>query len=82
VQVRAILDQKGLPRRLVQLSCTATADVYIDSDRVVGVDQVQGGFTVRLHTDRASMFILVEDYRSFIEREISFAAPEFAAALR
>lgn len=82
MQVRAILDQKGLPRRLVQLSCTTEADVYIDSERVVGVDQEQGGSTVRLHTGQASLFILVEDYRQFIDREISSAAPAFAAALR
>lgn len=82
MQVRAILNQKGLPRRLIQLSCNTRADVFIDDERVVGVEQEFGGATVRLHTDQSIVFILVEDYRRFIDSEISYAAPDFAAALR
>jgi hypothetical protein len=69
MQVRAILDQKGLPRKLISLSCNNDADVFIDNERVVGVEQEHGGSTIRLHTDHSSMFILVDDYRRFIESE-------------
>jgi uncharacterized protein (DUF1919 family) len=64
MQVRAILDQKGLPRKLIQLS-------FIDNERVVGVEQEYGALTIRLQTDRSSLFILVDDYRRFIDNEMT-----------
>jgi hypothetical protein len=71
MQVRAILDQKGLPRKLIQLSCNNDADVFIDNERVVGVEQEYGALTIRLQTDRSSLFILVDDYRRFIDNEMT-----------
>ncbi|NJM08759.1 transglutaminase-like cysteine peptidase [Candidatus Gracilibacteria bacterium] len=69
MQVRAILDQKGLPRRTVRLSSDRRARLFVDGEIVVGIEHGEGGATVRIYTDRSGMFILTKDYEQFIAEE-------------
>ena len=81
MQVRAILDQKGLPRRTVRLSCSHQSGVFVDGELVLGVEQGEYDTTVCLRTGSTGMFILVDDYQRFLKNELSATHPELAAAL-
>jgi hypothetical protein len=81
MQVRAILDQKGLPRRTVRLSADHRARLFVDGEIVTGVEQGEGGATVRIFTNYSGMFILAKDYEQFLTDEVMSEEMGLAHAL-
>jgi hypothetical protein len=81
MQIRAILDQKGLPRRTVRLSADRRARLFVDGEIVTGIEHGEGGTTVRIYTDRNGMFILKKDYEQFITDEVLAIDTPFAGVL-